>query len=506
MAGHVNTSFGNMSQSGEILMPNPGFVSSTATEVCTLTCGDDTFSISHRKAGQDHEVIVKKNGVQEQAPYVAFNYAQVGFANRYDDNTQKNNFYYVCCDDVFDLPSTIIPNTGTGGGGSYPYNAILLGSYVWDDIAEDDREWDTSPSTAPIADPGNMNSRGGEGADTMPFDTTDLQFAIPDGSEWDIDISTIMTLYQFDSATLANFGQALFENDFWTNLKNKFTGLSDPLSMITNCYQLPVDGTGTTGVTVKLGGIQVGDGVTPVTAKKITQRTKQLTFGEINLKEVWGSAKDYTDIDVRIFLPFVGEKSLDPDIVVGSKLTLYANIDMWTGDIVYLLHTKYTQTAKYISTENTPYRWTGNCARHIPLGRVDTTGAILKLIGSGISLAGGIAASAATGNAAGMVAGAAGAVSMLGTGIKPTIQSSSNVSGTPGYMDYTYPYLMIKRGVPQYPNGWREQIGAPRYQAFVVSSLSGYTAFSEIHADNITEATDAEKSMIENQMKAGIFI
>lgn len=501
MAGHINTSIGSLEQSLEILQPNPGFPSrgDEPITVGSITCGTDVYTIKHKNEFGP-EVTVLKNGAVQGSPYVDFPYSKVGFANRYREGV-GTVFFYVACNDATDLPSTIVENTG---GGAYPYAALTLGSYNWDDIAVPDQEWDESPSTD-INDPGNMDIRGGEEANTMPFDTNDLQVSLPTPSAWDYDISKLCTLYRLDSTQLAGLGSALFDNDFWTDLKNKFSGLSDPLSMMLSVYQLPISGVGS-ATTFKLGGIELEASGTPISCNKITARYASLTFGEIWLKEVWGTAKDYTDIELSIFLPFCGEKSLDPEIVVAGKLSLSGYLDMWTGDVVYLLKVKKSTSAGYFTTESVPYRWTGNCAKKFPIGRVDTTGAIMNLVASGLQIAGGAALSAATGNAAGLVGAAAGAANMLGTGVRPNVQSSGNVSGAAGYMDFTYPYLMIKRGVPQYPNNWRAHIGAPRYQEFLIASLTGFTSFAEVHVDSVTGATNAEKTMIENELKSGVYL
>lgn len=503
MAGHINTTLGSLGQSLEILSPNPGFPSrgDEPITVGSITCGSDVYTIKHvNEFGP--EVSVLKNGAVQGSPYVDFPYSKIGFANRYREGV-GTVFFYVACDDATDLPPTIVENTG---GGAYPYAALTLGSYNWEEIAVPDQEWDESPSTDPYNDPGNNSSRGGEEADTMPFDTNDLQVSLPTPNAWDYDISKLCTLYRLDSTQLASLGAALFDNNFWTDLKNKFSGLSDPLSMILSVYQLPLSGTGS-GDTFKLGGIELEtSGGSPISCKKITGRYVPLTFGDVLLKEVWGTAKDYTDIELSIFLPFCGEKALDPEIVVGSRLSLSGHLDMWTGDVVYILKVTKTTSTGYFDVQAVPYRWTGNCAKKFPIGRVDTSGAIMNLVASGLQIVGGAALSAATGNAAGLIGATAGAANLLGTGVRPSVQSSGNVSGAAGYMDYTYPYLMIKRGVPQYPNNWREHIGAPRYQTFLVSVLSGYTEFHEIHVDSVTGATDAEKIMIENTLKAGVYL
>ena len=68
-------------------------------------------------------------------------------------------------------------------------------------------------------------------------------------------------------------------------------------------------------------------------------------------------------------------------------------------------------------------------------------------------------------------------------------------------MDYQKAYLVVKRGVPKYPNGWRDLIGAPQYQTYQGTSCSGFTVFSEIHLPGVSGLTDAEMAELERELK-----
>ena len=224
-------------------------------------------------------------------------------------------------------------------------------------------------------------------------------------------------------------------------------------------------------------------------------------------------------------------RQIDADLGVNSVLTLAVIIDVWTGDLNYMMEiNNNSMQNKYFGSSGVPYRWSGNCGNKIPIGKVDPSTPILNVaaslgsmaIGAGMmALTGGIggAAAAATGGmvtagsavgagaGAGMLAsGMRGAMQDLNQGFSPIAQSSGNISGAVGYMDFQYPYLVIKRGIPSYPNNWRAEIGAPRYQEFEVGDLSGYTEFAEIHADAVNGASDDEKTMIEDFLKAGVII
>lgn len=421
---------------------------------------------------------------------------------------------------------------GEGGQSLGTDGLLYIGSYdAYANNIEEIRDWDEAPSTNPVGDPDNLLPQGGEFADIEPFSTTDLQFLSQLEEPETINYGKMITAYQLYPDELQAIGDAIFLPNFWTALKNKFEGLSDPMSFIISAVELPFC-LGVTPTTFSLGGVEVENSAgNPIACTKHTGRYLKYSFGSISLKEVWGSAKDYTDCSIDIFLPYVGMRSIDPELGVNSRLTLAMIVDVWTGDLNYLMQVDNENSAnKYFTASCVPYRWSGNCGNRIPIGKVDPSTPILSVVsslgsialGAGMmALTGGIggAAAAATGgmvtagSAAGagaggslIMGGAKDAASQLSKGFAPTVQSSGNISGATGYLDYQYPYLIIKRGVPAYPNNWRTEIGAPRYQEFTLSDLSGYTEFAEIHADEVNGASDEEKLMIEDILKSGVIL
>lgn len=409
---------------------------------------------------------------------------------------------------------------------------LYRGSYSdYSDNIEEIRDWDEAPSTDPGIDPLNELPQGGEHADVDPWDETVQQFLSDLLEPESLNYGHFMTAYQLDSSNLVDIGDFLFDTNFWTSLKNKFEGLSDPLSMIVSAVEIPFT-LGVVPTTFKLGGVEVLDSEdNPIHCFKHSQRYLKYDFQSITLKEVWGTAKDYTDCDINIFLPYVGMRKIDSDLGVNSTLTLAVIVDVWTGDLNYLMQiNNAAMQNKYYASSGVPYRWSGNCGNKIPIGKVDPSTPILNVaaslgsmaLGAGMfALSGGTAApgvlagvgAGLSGNAAMgaagvglMASGAKGAISDLNNGFSPIAESSGNISGAIGYMDYQYPYLVIKRGIPAYPNNWRAEFGAPRFQEFLVSSMSGYTEFADIHADAVTGASDDEKAMIEDFMKAGVIL
>lgn len=414
-------------------------------------------------------------------------------------------------------------------GGFNIYSEVI--SFISESDAEDDglivleREWDEEPTDDP-ADPNNENPSGGGYADTDDFGLTDdLPLAdLPDGSDLEVDTGSFLTLYVLDATEMSVLGDKLFNASFWGSLANKFAGLSDPMKFIISANVMPFlvsDG----AKEMKLGGVTVETGHS---IQYNSKRFIQYTFGAITLKETWGTDKDYSATSVDIYLPYSGVHTLDVDAVMQSTLTLKCNVDLWTGDLVYLLHSSNADMdKKYFKQENVLYRWTGNCATSLPLGTVDPSGPIIKGFSSLAGMAAGFAIGGPAGAAIGgaMASGAGGAggdgggaqpqqagakqmagAAVAGLGAASTVLNmdftplggaGNGVSGASGMMDYQYPYLIIKRGVPAYPNNWRAQIGAPRYQTFTLSDLSGFTLFADIKLQNMGVAVQEEIAELE---------
>lgn len=512
-------------------MDNP-FVMGQENPVGTITIGSDVFRVTVLWEFSEYTAHIFKGETLFATVNIHSGTGLVGFCAQYSSlNTVRIFFIANANVDAsgaqawYDTVQQVqLPAPGI------PYTARELYSGS-DSILEEQRDWDDQPSTDIENDPFNELPQGGEYAEVGDYAETYLQMLSELDEPETLNYGHFLTAYQLESSNLVDIGDFLFDAGFWTSLKNKFEGLSDPLSMIVSAVEIPFT-LGVVPTTFKLGGVEVTDGNgDPILCSKHTGRYLKYSFGSITLKEVWGTAKDYTNCDISIFLPYVGMRQIDPDLGVNSVLTLAAIIDVWTGDLNYMLEVNNSSMqSKYFASSGVPYRWSGNCGNKIPIGKVDPSTPILNVaaslgsiaIGAGMfALSGGIAAPGAaagigaglSGNAAmagagaGMIlSGAKSAAGDLSNGFSPIAQSSGNISGAIGYMDFQYPYLVIKRGVPSYPNNWRAEIGAPRYQEFQVSSLSGYTEFAEIHADAINGASDEEKLMIEDFLKAGVIL
>lgn len=423
-------------------------------------------------------------------------------------------------------------------GTNYPYSGYDIASYRipaenLDDSWFEQETWDVQPSDDPL-DPDNLNPRGGAFADLDPYDTTDhvddLDFLLEgwpfdpyNTDEYDNPTVGLFTPYGLTSVQLGALGEKLWATDFMTNLISLLGGRVDPNAAgIVSLFSLPIswnDSPLGSNLPIFICGTEVKDSNSSAYGSHFTARFKRFWMGDIILKEVWGSAKDYEDVDINIFLPYIGMRALDPAFCINRRLRLNCTVDFWTGDITYVLQSSNAESSagaftpignQYFRQDTAPYRWTGNCSQDIPFA-VGSSNGVRNAITS--SLMGVVGAGAAA--AVSPVGGAAVAGLAAGRGLAsiseahsrgPSVQSGGSLNGSSGYCDLQYAFIQVIRSVPVYPNGWRRKIGAPRYQTFTVGSLAGFTQFSDIHADSVSGASDDEKKLIEAALLDGVFL
>lgn len=380
-----------------------------------------------------------------------------------------------------------------------PYGVLFNGAFDNMGVVVS-QDWDDTPTPSDSDDPFRTSPQGGEFADREDFGQTD-DIDIPLEAQ-EISLSGFITMYSLCQGDVATLGDAIFTNDTWTNLRNKFNGVGDPISYIISAVEIPVPPASDNSKNFNLGGVQIENrSGNPVPIHYTTFRYRNLAFGSVTLKETWGTEKDYSQTSVSIYLPYVGVKDLDAEMVMNSTLTLKGCIDISNGDLFYaLIVNKSDRPGVYIGSSGVAYRFQGNAGRQIPVGRADNSGQLAAMFGGMASMGVGLV----SGNPMMAVGGAAGIIGGAAMGQK--VSMASGAGGSIGRADVQYPYLIISRKVPIYPNNWRAHFGAPRYQTFAVSDMHGYTQFADYHAEQIEGANDAERAAIEQAMKAGVFL
>ena len=111
-----------------------------------------------------------------------------------------------------------------------------------------------------------------------------------------------LTCYKMTPAQLSKLGDELWIDNIFTQISNT---VLKPTDFIVNLSLLPVDVGGVTKL-IKAGKILLNG----AEGTLISQQFIRVDCGTLEVKKKWGGAIDY-QTDVSIFLPFIGEQSLN---------------------------------------------------------------------------------------------------------------------------------------------------------------------------------------------------
>ena len=479
--------------------PNYGVDWTRTTDIASVATNAHTYtfrqgiSYGYRYVAifEDNELSMQSQVSQYYAP------SWYGFTAVYVNDQTEATLYFIWCTGDTETAQTYF-NAYDGSTDANRFG-FTVGTFSESDLPVE-YDWDESPS-ADENDPNNLGPAGGEYADTDPFGFGNEDIDLPQAIV-EMDYSGFITPYKLDNGGLFALASGIFSNDTWTTLKNKFNGVGNPIDYIVSAVEIPYSGNPDATKNFNLGGVDVvnGNGAN-VPLPYFTHRYEKLSFGSLKLKETWGTEKDYSTTNVSIYLPYVGLKDLDTAIIMNSTITLSAILDIWSGDLLYVLKINNKSMAyKYLASSGLVYRFQGNCGKQVPIGKVDNSNQLMAMTGSMASMGVGLV----TGNPMAAFGGAAGLIGAAA--MAPKVSMTGGITGAIGRGDTSEPYLIITQSVPVYPKDWRAHFGAPRYQTFTLGDLNGYVKCADVHADAIEGANDAERAAIEQALKAGVFM
>lgn len=337
----------------------------------------------------------------------------------------------------------------------------------------------------PFADASDTPGGGGGGtfdySGNPPGDDTGYTFPTISAAD-----AGFITIYNPTTAELRQLASYLWSNGF--NLDSLKKLFNNPMDLFLSLAILPVaipDG----------GRSEVGIGLinTGVTMTKAASQWVSLFAGSVNVPKFTGSYLDYDPyVNIQIYLPFIGVKSLRADEVVGRTLRVAYKIDILSGSCV-----------AWISADgHLIYTFMGQCSMLVPISSSDSAG-----IFSGIaSMVAGAAMGAAKGGGAGAIAGGLSAASAMAVSDgKLDVARSGTIASAGGFLAYKKPFLVIN--APRYratPNQQNYE-GFPSYWTYKLSSLSGFTIVERINLSNV-HATENELSEIKQLLLSGVIL
>lgn len=397
-------------------------------------------------------------------------------------------------DDPFGDDPMFVFNTNATGEvkrdmfGNFDFTTLThLWGNPWADMKIDDED-------NPYAGTGFTNDAGGGASLDNDVDTNSPEDDGASNIPYDAITSGAVKVYNPSSAQIQEFNQFLYSgitDSIATTLK-KLT--SDPLQYIISLGMVHFTPSSAVSGPITFGGID-----TEVNAKIINKQHMTFNFGSIDVKNEFKSFIDY-NTQASLYLPYIGQRSIDINEIRGSRITLVYNIDIITGSTVAYLHvSRASRGSGDCKIYHTMYTFEGNCLTQIPMFATDNRGAIqslLGVVGAGVSLA--------TGNVAGAVASGVNALTQQ----KIAVGRAGTLSSNYGFISRQKPALILERPIISTPinfgafEGWTSNIRRK------ISSLSGYTEIDEntIWTDNFGHATEEECEMIKNIMNGGVYL
>ena len=393
-----------------------------------------------------------------------------------------------------------------GGASSWTITPILSGTHTAEDWFNGFTGSDPDPNAYR---PGNAKPGGGKG--TRPDPPGKFQpggDAVPSRFADDAAINSgFMTVFTPTLAQINSLASYLW-NEQPSNLDKIKKLFADPMDVIIGCHVLPINVSNVGSKEIMPGGLASG-----VTANYTNKQYYTKDMGSITVAEYWGSCLDYAPYTrINIFLPFIGTRTLDTDMVMGHTLHLYYTIEVTTGALL----------AQIEIEGNVVYEFSGNCAMSIPVSASDYHSAMQAAIGLaatiGAGIASGGAAAAPVATAAGVTEGAASAgitaatVASIGAATanavlnsKPTIERTGSLGGAAGFMGVQKPYLIIEYPDQCLPENYMKYNGYPAYMTKQLSTVEGYTQCETVRFKS-ARATDEERKEIIQFLQSGVIL
>lgn len=385
---------------------------------------------------------------------------------------------------------------------------------IADGIITEEHNWEEPVD--PSYDPGQSQGGGEADLGDIVSDSIDNFPVLPTDPEANEPHTNVRMMQPYlIGASNVNFLGYVFWKDaesstsFFAKLtKILSNGTQTPTQAIAGLIRLPLP---TSAITtsgqdaIYLGGIKVEDNpggsssLSPL-GNWISSRWTKFSYS-VQLKEVFGTDYDYTKTRIHLYLPYIAQVELDAAEVMNSTLYAQYIVDVYTGDLLCTLYAIKSAYSKTLSSVIARYK--GNCALPCFYSMGNTQGNTQNIF-NGLLSFGGAIGSIATGNPAGMLA-MAGAAGNMAMDQRIQVQKGGSVSGSSGWCDVQFPYLIISRQVPIYAEDWRKIKGASQWASFTVSALSGFTKFDSIHVE-IPSASDEESNEIESILTSGVIL
>lgn len=300
-----------------------------------------------------------------------------------------------------------------------------------------------------------------------------------DTSDVSSGIGVLTTTFKMTKDRLQQLGRFLWGSNIFDNFS---LICNNPIENIISCKSIPLSLDGSTQKII-LGNVDTG-----VNGDKVSNNFAKQNIGSISITEKYHNFLDYAPYtNVIIYLPYVGFKELDTNLVMGKTLSISYTVDIITGGCL----------CQITSNNVKLYEFNGNMGIDIPITASNRAQVEAGYISSGI----GIASSVASGNIVG-------AVTSLINSAESQYHYASTSSPNPMCVASTNRtcYVILDRPTYQTLKSFNHTRGKKCYLTKTINTLMGYTICDE-HIDlSGIRATDSEKEELIKILSGGFFV
>lgn len=393
------------------------------------------------------------------------------FIARYQ-GTHFNAFWHNVDDMVFvDEPD---PYTPAGGGSGDPSTG--------------------SPTTGSPTSDTDPEASGGNGTQNIHSDPIPLEpiIRLPDVSDLGF-----VKIYSPSSSELNSLATYMWSNTFDLNTLKKI--FANPIDSVISLGLVPI--------TIPSGGIShifIGNIDTGINCTIAGQQYIDVDCGTIEVEEFYGSFMDYSPYTkCEIYLPFIGYKTLDVDMIMRKSINVTYRVDILTGSCVANVICNNSVIAQYVGNCLIVSPFTGSNFNAVFSGLVSLTQAGLGVI------SGGVLAGATGGILNGVVQGIGSTINQSGSIVgevmstKPQIEKSGAISSHSGLLGVLTPHLIITRPRTVVPENQNTLNGYPCLAFKNFSDISGFTVVQQTNLKGIP-CSEAELQKITNLLYQGV--
>lgn len=292
-------------------------------------------------------------------------------------------------------------------------------------------------------------------------------------------IGVLTTTFKMTKDRLQQLGRFLWGSNIFDNFS---LICNNPIENIISCKSIPLSLDGSTQKII-LGNVDTG-----VNGDKVSNNFTKQNIGSITINEKYNNFLDYAPYtNVIIYLPYVGFKELDTNLVMGKTLSISYTVDIITGGCLCQIKSNNVKL----------YEFNGNLGIDIPITASNRAQVEAGYISSGI----GIASSVASGNIVG-------AVTSLINSAESQYHYASTSSPNPMCVASTNRtcYVILDRPTYQTLKSFNHTRGKKCYLTKTINTLNGYTICDE-HIDlSGISATDSEKEELIKILSSGFFV